>query len=149
MCYKRREKETQILKSLKIFMKTHIVQQTKHQLRHDINWKIVFELQGIEWNLSMMRINYKLTKRTKIEKYKKSSKMNNIINCNTNRYKLTTLSNIIHLIFNWKPMRAVSILRLHEEKSKKTANSMKNWARKLSKPIKNWAFFPKKFCRFI
>ena len=29
-------------------MKTHIVQQKKHQLRNDINGKIVFELQGME-----------------------------------------------------------------------------------------------------
>ena len=29
-------------------MKTHIVQQTKHQLWHDINGEIVFELQGKE-----------------------------------------------------------------------------------------------------
>ena len=29
----------------KIYMKTHIVQQTKHQLRHDDNGKMVFELQ--------------------------------------------------------------------------------------------------------
>ena len=42
----------------------HIVQQTKHQLRHDINGKVVFEIQWIRLNFSMMRINYKLTKRT-------------------------------------------------------------------------------------
>ena len=54
-------------------MKTHIniVQQTKHQLQNDINGKIVFELQEIGLNLSMMIINYKLTKRTKSEKYTK------------------------------------------------------------------------------
>ena len=46
----------------------------------------------------MMRINYKLTKRTKTEKLKMSLKMNNIINLNTIRQKLTALSNIIHLI---------------------------------------------------
>ena len=58
-------KETQILTTQKIFMKTHTVQQTKHQLWDDIIWKVVFELQGIGWNLSMMRINYKLTKKNK------------------------------------------------------------------------------------
>ena len=43
------EKENrQILTTHKIFIKTHIVQQTKHQLRHDINEKVVFELQGME-----------------------------------------------------------------------------------------------------
>ena len=36
MCYKR-EKESQIFISHRIFMKTHIVQQKKHQLRHDIS----------------------------------------------------------------------------------------------------------------
>ena len=46
-CEKRREKEAQILAIYKTFMKTHIVQQTKRQLRHDIHRKIVFELQGI------------------------------------------------------------------------------------------------------
>ena len=56
-------KETQILTTQKIFMKTHTVQQTKHQLWDDIIWKVVFELQGIGCNLSMMRINYKLTKK--------------------------------------------------------------------------------------
>ena len=29
-------------------MKTHILRKTKHQLRHDINGKVVFELQGID-----------------------------------------------------------------------------------------------------
>ena len=44
-CAKRREKETQILTTHKTYMKTHIVQQTKHLLRHDINGKWLFELQ--------------------------------------------------------------------------------------------------------
>ena len=35
----KRTEETQILTTKKTFMKTHIVQQTKHQLRHDINGK--------------------------------------------------------------------------------------------------------------
>ena len=66
-----------------------------------------------EWNLSMMRISYKLTKGTKTEKYKKFLKINNIINFNNFCYKLTALSN--------------SILRLHERlKKPKTANSEKN-----------------------
>ena len=64
---KRREKETQILTSHKTFMKMHIVQQTKHQLPHYNKGKTVFELQGTGWNLPMMRINYKFTKRTKNE----------------------------------------------------------------------------------
>ena len=46
-CAKRREKEAQILTTHKTFMKTHIVQQTKHQLRLYIIGKIVFEFQRI------------------------------------------------------------------------------------------------------
>ena len=90
-------------------MKTHIVQQTNHQLEHDINGKMVsmdiIELQRTGWNLSMNRIYYKLTKRTKTEKYKKSLKTNTFKNSyitqklNTICYKLTALSNIYHLIF--------------------------------------------------
>ena len=64
-------------------MKTYIVQQTNHELRHDISEKILFELQEIGWNLSMMRLNYKLTKRTKTEKYKKCLRTNKIVNFNT------------------------------------------------------------------
>ena len=71
MWYKRSEKETQRLTTNKIFTKTHIVQQTKRQLRHEINSKIVYEIQGIGWNLLMMRISYKLTKRTNTENYLK------------------------------------------------------------------------------
>ena len=41
----------------------------------------------------------KLTKRTKIQKHKKSFKTNNTINCNKIHQKLIALSNIIHLIF--------------------------------------------------
>ena len=66
-CAKRREKETQILTTHKNFIKTHIVQQTKHQLRQDINAKMVFDYK--EWNLSLMSISYKMTKRTKTKKY--------------------------------------------------------------------------------
>ena len=36
-CDKRGGKETQILTIHKIFMKTHIFQQTEHQLLHNIN----------------------------------------------------------------------------------------------------------------
>ena len=63
-------------------MKTHTLQQTEHQLQNDINGKIVFDLKGIQWNLSKMRISYKMTKRTKTEN-KKYFEMNNIINFNT------------------------------------------------------------------
>ena len=45
-------------------MKTHNVQQTKHQFRHKISNMLIFKIQGIVWDLSMMRISHKLTKRT-------------------------------------------------------------------------------------
>ena len=53
-------------------MKTHNVQQTKHQLRHNISEHV--KLQGISWDLSMMRQSYKLTITTKTEKIEKSLK---------------------------------------------------------------------------
>ena len=55
-----------------IFMKTHNVQQTKHQLRHNISEHV--KLQGISWDLSMMRQSYKLTITTKTEKIENSLK---------------------------------------------------------------------------
>ena len=79
-------------------LKKNDVQRIKDQLRHDINGKTVSELQWIGWNPSMMRIHYKLTEKTKTEKYRKSLTTNNIMNFNTIRYKLTALGNIIHLI---------------------------------------------------
>ena len=39
---KEEKKKHQMLTTHKTFMKTHIVQQTKYQLRHDINGKIFF-----------------------------------------------------------------------------------------------------------
>ena len=62
--------------------------------------KKLFELQEIGWNLWMMRINYKLTKRTNTEKYKNCIKTNSIVDFNTIRYKLSALSNINHSILN-------------------------------------------------
>ena len=67
-CAKRREKETKNL-TTQTFIKTYNVQQSKHRLRHEVNETIIFELQGIRWELSMMRLSYKLTKRTKTEKF--------------------------------------------------------------------------------
>ena len=61
---KRREKETQLLTTYKTF----IVQQTRHQLRRDINGNTIFEFKKIGWNLSRLRKKYKLTKRTNTEK---------------------------------------------------------------------------------
>ena len=50
-------------------METPIVQQTKHQLphnnsKHNLNFKIHFKIQRMVWDLSMMRMSYKLTKAT-------------------------------------------------------------------------------------
>ena len=55
-------------------------------------WKKT-ELQEIGWTISMMRTIYKLTKRTKTEKYKKFLRKNNILNFKTIGYKLTAFRN--------------------------------------------------------
>ena len=44
---KRRKKETHIVTAHKIFVKTHIVQQTKHQLRQKINRNVNFGTKRI------------------------------------------------------------------------------------------------------
>ena len=84
-------------------MKTHIVQQTKN-INYDIRKSgnmFTFKIQETGWDLSMMRVKYKLIKRaTKTEKKEKSSKIYNITNFKTIRYKLTASGNIIYSIFN-------------------------------------------------
>ena len=83
-------------------MKTPIVQQRKHQLRHNICKHVNFvgPLNGICLDFKNMRISYNLTKRTtkkeKIEKFLKILKMYNIINFKTIRYKLAALGVIIN-----------------------------------------------------
>ena len=62
-CAKRSEKKQKYI-THKTFMKTHIVQQTKHQLQCNISRQLIFKIEGIEWELSMMRISYKLKNRT-------------------------------------------------------------------------------------
>ena len=58
---------------------------------------LVFELNGTEWELSVMRLSYKFAKRTtKSEK----SETNNMKNFRPIRYKLTALTSIIHSILN-------------------------------------------------
>ena len=53
---------------------------TKQNINYDIISidMLIFELERIEWDLSVMRISYKLTKRTiktkKIEKFSKKEK---------------------------------------------------------------------------
>ena len=67
----------------------------------------------------MMRISYKLTKRTtkteKIEKSLKILKTYNIQKLKTIRNKMTALGNINHSILNYKLMGPVSVLRLPKE----------------------------------
>ena len=51
---------------------------------------LIFKLQGIVWDLSVMRLNYKLTKgTTKTEKFEKFLKKYNTKNFMTNRYELS------------------------------------------------------------
>ena len=77
---------------------------------------LIFKIKGIGWELSMMRINYKLTKRTtKTQKFQNFRKKFNIINFITIRYKTTASSNTIHSMLTYKLMRSVSILRLHKD----------------------------------
>ena len=76
----------------------------------------------------MIRLSYKLTKRTKLKKIEKSLKMFKIYNnlsFNTIRRKLTASGNINHSILTYKLMRPVSFLLLPKElkKKQKTANS--------------------------
>ena len=76
---------------------------------------LFLEIQKIEWDLSLMKISYNFTKRTrKTEKLEKFFKMF-IINLKTIRCKLTASGNINHSIANYKPMRPVFNLRLPKE----------------------------------
>ena len=65
---------------------------------------LIFKIQGIQWDLSLMRISYNLTKRTKkaekIENSLKMFQMYIVINFKTIRYKLTASGKTIHSIFN-------------------------------------------------
>ena len=68
-------------------------------------------MQKIGWELSMMKLGYKLTIRTtKSENFGKSLKVINIINFKTIRYKVTASGNIIHSNLNyvlmWLPFTA-------------------------------------------
>ena len=76
---------------------------------------LFLEIQEIGWDLSLMKINYNLTKRTtKTEKLEKYFKMF-IINFKTISYKLTASGDINHSILNLKRMRNVIKLRLPKE----------------------------------
>ena len=132
----------------KLFMKTHIVQLTKninYNIRKSDNM-FTFKIQGIRRDLSMMRLNYNLMKRTtNTEKIEKLSKI----------YNIKTLR---LFAINWL-LRVTSIIQssitslwdlstiygyLKKNKQAKAAISKKNWARKVLKPLKNVFFFSKK-----
>ena len=81
---------------------------------------LVFELQEIGRDHSMMKISYKLTKRTtKTEKFEIKELKMFIINFKTIHYELSASGNIIHSIVNYKLMRPVSNLRLPKELEKR------------------------------
>ena len=109
---------------------------------------LYFKLQGIVWDLSIMRINYKLTiKATKSEKIEKSLKVfkrYNIINFISIRNKLTALGDPFHSILNYNLMGPVSFLRLPKELKKQKQQIQKKNERKVSKPLKNEIF-----CKFL
>ena len=76
---------------------------------------LFFEIQENGRDLSMMKINFNLSKRTtKTETFGKKMKMN-ILNFKTIRYKLRALGNTFHSIFNYKLMRRVSNLQRPKE----------------------------------
>ena len=80
---------------------------------------LLFKLQGIVWDLSIMRLSYKLKKRTtKTEKMEKSFKMFKLYNSSnfkTIRSKLTALAKNVQSILIHKLMGPVSFLLLPKE----------------------------------
>ena len=70
-----------------------------------------FEIPGIELDLSVMRISYKLEKRTTTEKLEKFLKINKIKNCFTICYNNTAWRNIIQSFLNFELMEPLSILQ--------------------------------------
>ena len=82
---------------------------------------LITAMQKIAWDLSMMKISCKLTKRiTKTEKIEKCLKIFKmyIINVKNIRHKLTGWVDINQSIVKYKLIRPVSILRLPKEKNK-------------------------------
>ena len=67
------------------FFYKHILSTDKTSVTKKITRNLNFRTHEIEWDLSRMRISYNLTK-TKIEKFKKSLKLYDIINVKTIRY---------------------------------------------------------------
>ena len=87
------------------FVKTHLV----HQISYDKK----------SVDMLMLRISYKLTKKTtKTENIAKSTKilkMINILNFKATHYKLTVSGNIFNFIVNYKFVRPLSVFRQPNE----------------------------------
>ena len=85
----------------KTFIKTHIVQQTKHPLGYNINRQVSF------WTKSNCLGIFNSDNKSQVDemnkknwKFLKTLKINNIINFKTVRYKKKAMSNIIHSTLN-------------------------------------------------
>ena len=99
----------------KTFIKTHILQKTKHRWQIISVDMLIFETQDIGCDLSSIKVKYNLTRRTtKTEKFEKYLKMY-IISFKTKGYELTASGNIIDSILIYKPNRLVSNLRPPKE----------------------------------
>ena len=62
----------------------------KQNISYDIMSLDIFEIQGIGWHLTLMRISYKLSKRPTKTEFEKFCNLFKIINFMTIRYKSTT-----------------------------------------------------------
>ena len=99
----------------KTFIKTHILQQTKHRRQIISVDMLIFEAQEVGCDLSLMKISYSLTTRTtKYQKFEKYLKMY-IIKFQTKGYELTASGNIIISILNYQLKKLVINLRLPKE----------------------------------
>ena len=89
---------------------------------------LIFKIKGIGWDLSMMRVKYKLTKRTtNTKKIEKSSKIYSITTFKTIRYKLTASGKFLFIQFSitsfWDLSTNYGYLK--NNKQAKAANSKK------------------------
>ena len=130
----------------KTFMKTYIFPQNISYEIISIE-KLIFEFQGVGWDLSMIRISYKLTKRrTKtIRKaiYKKNEKLKNwkqLISYTLRLFAINCLHRVIPFIQSSnRSLWDFSAYHDYIKNLKKTANSIKKET-KVSKPQKNELF---------
>ena len=103
----------------KTFKKTDVVQQTKHQLRHNISRLVIFlnarNYLGPLDDENKLQVTKSITK---TERFEKSLKMYNIINFLNIRYKLIASVKMIYSILNYKLMRPASFLGLHKKTGK-------------------------------